>query len=155
MTVQDTNTQGIVLLQAGVTIAVSYLIYNNLMRFSFFSNALPMQKTGAALSVLDYGLVFVMIAMFTLSVYLATQVKTSKIFMPASFITLVITTWISTIFSNVWKAFITNSAFSGIVGSLAFTSQILTNLPLLIFAGGMMIIIALYTRMGGGRRAAR
>jgi hypothetical protein len=153
--IQDIPAQTVMLFRLGTTLLVTYLIYDNLMRFSFFSNALPMKKAGAALQALDYGMVFLMIGMFTTSFFLASKVRNSKLFIPLSFMFLIISVWISSIFSNIWSVMVKGSVLGSVANSLPFASRILLNLPLLMFASGSIIIVALYTRVGGGRRAAR
>lgn len=153
--VQDIPAQTVLLFRLGTTLLVTYLIYDNLMRFSFFSNALPMQKAGAALQALDYGMVFLMIGLFTTSFYFASRIRTSKLFLPISFLFLCVSVWLSTIFSNIWSVMVKGSVLGSVANALPFASRILLNLPLLMFASGSIIIVALYTRVGGGRRAAR
>jgi len=153
--IQDIPAQTVLLFQLGVTLLATYLIWDKLMNFSFFSNSIAMQKAGTALTVLDYGMVFMVIGFFTSSIYIASRIRTSKLFLPLSFLFLFVSVWISAIFADVWKVLVSSSVFSNVVNSLPFASRILLNLPLLMFASGCIIIVALYTRVGGGTRAAR
>jgi len=154
-TVQDLAPQMILLFQLGVSLLATYLIFDNLMRFSFFSNSLAMQEAGTALSVLDYGMVFSMIGLFTFSIYFASRIRTSKIFIPISITFLVFSVWLSTVFANIWSVLVKSSALGSVANSLPYASKILLNLPVLIFVSGSIIIIALYTRVGGGQRVRR
>lgn len=155
MTVQDTPAQIVILFQLGVTLLTTYFIWDKLMGFNFFSTSIAMQKAGTALSVLDYGMVFTMAGLFLSSIYFASRIRTSKLFLPLSFTVLLFSSWIAAVFSNVWKVIVGSSVLGNVANSLPYASKILLNLPLLIFASGSLIIIALYTRIGGGRRAAR
>lgn len=154
-TVQDIPVQIVLLFQFGLGVAVAYLLYNRFTQFAFFKNTLPMQKVGEALTVLDYSAVLIMVGFFVASFVFASRIRTSKLFLPISFLFLVLSSWISAIFANIWSVTIKSSAFSSVANSVPFLSKILFNLPVLIFASGTLIIIALYSRVGGGRRVAR
>lgn len=155
MTVQDSPAQIVILFQLAVTLITVYFIWDGLMGFNFFSSSIAMQKAGTALSVLDYGIVFIAAGLFMSSIYFASRIRTSKIFLPLSFTVLLFSSWIAAVFSNIWNVIVQSSTLGSVANSLPVASKILFNLPLLIFASGSLIIIALYTRIGGGRRAAR
>lgn len=158
MTVQDLPAQITLLLELGVTLLGVFTVYNGLDQFGFFSNSAAFVKAGEALTVLDFAGVTIMAGFFIGSFVLASRVSTSKLTLPISLAFVVISALIGAIFSNVWSALISGTALTTAAQSLPFMTRILLNLPLLILVSGVLINIALYSRLGQastGRRARR
>lgn len=148
-----------VLFGTGVTLLVVFKIYNSINQFQLFSSSAAFQSVGTALSVLDYTAAFGTVGFMLGSFYFASRVRTSKIFLPVSIFLMIISVWISSIFSNTFAVLLANSGFSSVSSSVPVTKQVLTNLPLFMLVAGSLINVALYSRIGvgtgGGRRARR
>lgn len=158
--IQDVPALIGILFGLGVTLLVVFKVYNALNGFAFFSSSAAFQNAGQALSVLDYAAGFSMAAFMLGSFYFASRVRTSKIFLPISIVFMVISVWVSSVFSNTFAVLINQSGFSSVSSSIPITKQVVTNLPLFMLVAGSLINIALYSRIGfsgggGGRRAAR
>lgn len=135
---------------------MSMKIYEGLNAYDFFATSPAMAATGKALSILDYGAVFLLLGLFVSSIILASRIRTNPVFFPVSLLSLVIAVFVSAQLANVYASIAQTGVFAAVANTLPFATKVLYNFPLLIGAGGFMIILALYARQGGGgRRVAR
>lgn len=135
------------------------LLYQEMMTHPFFATSAAMQNVGQALSILDYSMAFIAISFYIFSIYTASKVRTSIIFLPISIAFLIISTFLSAIYSNVFAEAFSQAGFANVLPAIPYTTMIVTNLPVLTFGSGVLIIFALYLRQqgfsGGGQRVAR
>lgn len=132
-------------------------IFNGLNQFSFFSSSSAFSSATTAFTVLDYAGVTLMGGLFLSSFILASRVNTTKLALPLSLAMVVFSAFVAAIFSNTFAALATGP-LAVAAQSLPFFTRILKNLPVLILVSGVLVNIALYSRVGqttGGRRALR
>ena len=87
---------------------------------------------------------------------IVSRIRTNPVFFLASLLSLVIAVFVSAQLANMYASIAQTSMFAAVANTLPFTTKVLYNFPLLIGAGGFVIILALYVRQGsGGRRVAR
>lgn len=144
--VQDLYVIAVTVFTFALTLMASTKIYEGLNTYKFFSASPAMAAAGKALSIMDYGAVFLMVGLFASSIILASRIRTNPVFFPVSLLSLVVAVFVSAQLANVYAAMSQTGVFEAVANTLPFATKILYNFPLLIGAGGFMIILALYAR---------
>lgn len=140
----------------GLTLLIAMKIHEGLTAYEFFASSEAMAAAGKALSIMDYGAVFLVVGLIVASVIFAARIRTSPVYFPASLLSLTLAVFVSAQLANVYATVSQTGVFEAVADTLPFTTKILYNFPLLIGVGGFMIIVGLYARQGGGgRRVAR
>ncbi|EMA06151.1 hypothetical protein SAMN05443574_14013 [Haloarcula vallismortis] len=140
----------------GVSLVVASKLLDSLMQNQFFAGKAPMQSAAQALSILDYGMIFLTVGLFVSSIILAAYIPANRIYLPISLLTLVIAVFTSAQLANAYTVIASTQAFQAVTDTLPWATRILYNFPYLIGIGGFLIILAMYTRdSGGGTRVAR
>lgn len=122
---------------------------------SYFSGAFAFNQAQAALAMMDYVGLFLTLGFFIVSVGFAALSRNNRVFLPISLIFLVVDILLAAIFADIYHVLISTSFIGGAVSTLPIINLILGNFPLMIGVMGLTVILALYTGLGGGRRAAR
>ena len=68
----------------GLTLLMAMKIYEGLNAYDFFAASPAMAAIGRALSIMDYGAVFLVVGLFVTSIILASRIRTSPVFFPVS-----------------------------------------------------------------------
>lgn len=156
MSMQDVLSSTVGLFAFAITALVVVGVASSLGGMSYFSNSFAWAQASSALALVDYIILFLTSGFFVVSVGLAALSINNRVFLPISVIFLVIDVLIAAIFSDVYLSLVNSSTFLGqAASSLTILNLIASNMPLVIGVMGLSVIIALYTRLGGGRRAAR
>lgn len=157
MSMSDLYAVAVAVFVFGVSLLVAMKMHDGLVSNStVFANSAAMDAVATSLGILDYGVVFLTVGLFVVSIVLATRIPTNPVFFPISLLSLALSVFVSAQLANVYLVIADTSAFQAIANSLPFTTRILSNFPLVIGVGGFMLILGLYAReSGGGTRAPR
>lgn len=156
MTLQDVLSSAVGLFAFSITAVIVVGIASALGEMTYFSDSFAFAQASQALAMVDYIGLFLTAGFFVVSVGLAALSRNNRVFLPISVIFLVIDILLAAIFSDVYVALVSNEGFLGsAANSLPILNLLASNMPLLIGTMGLIVIIALYTNLGGGRRAAR
>jgi len=155
--VQDLVTIATAVFTFGLTLLIAMRMMQGFNQYQFFATSEAMAAAGQALSIMDYGSVFLTVGLFVVSILLASQTPSSPVFLPISLLSLALAVFVSAQLGNVYAVISSTGAFQTVAGSLPFSTKMLYNFPYIIGVGGFMIILALYARSGdgGGIRAPR
>jgi len=155
MSLQDVTSSMVGIFQFSIVTLIVLGIAGSLGSMSYFSGSSAFQSAQTALSMMDYVGLFITLGFFIVSVGLAALSRNNRIFLPISIIFLVIDVLLAAIFSDIYMVLVNTGFLGGVVSSIPVMNLILVNFPLMIGVMGLTVILALYTSLGGGRRAAR
>jgi len=156
MSMQDVLSSTVGLFAFSITAVIVVGIASALGSIPYFSNSFAWAQASQALAMIDYIALFLTAGFFVVSVGLAALSVNNRVFLPISVIFLVIDVLLAAIFSDVYVGLVNSSSFLGqAASSLTILNLLASNMPLVIGVMGLSVIIALYTNLGGGRRAAR
>lgn len=152
---QDVVTSSVAFLQFALVGLIVAGIAAALGGESFFASSYAFQQAEKALGMIDYIALFSTTGFFIVSVGLAAVSRNNRIFLPISFLFLVVSVILSGVFSDVYVALASQGVLAQAASSLPILNMLAANMPLVFGVMGLTVIIALYTQLGGGRRVAR
>lgn len=158
MSMQDSLTIGYLVFAVCMLIfGVGVLRYvltqsSTLMEMQAFKEAME------ALKLFDYMGVTVLVGSFVSSMYMSAKVAAKPIYLPVSFIFLIVATFVAYVFTVIpGEMAASSSVVSQVFSTFGLTSLVLSNLHIFVFVSGLTGMIALYALQGssggGGRRA--
>jgi len=104
----------------------------------------------ASLDVLNYGMVFLLVGMVISLMLSAFFIQTHPIFFIISLVMLIIVVVVAAPISNAFMNIATSDGLATEATSYDISTQIVGNFPLIAVVAGLLIIIALYAKPGGG-----
>ena len=109
-------------------------------------------KTGAegAISAVNYGMVFLMVGLILSRVCSAFFINAHPVFFIASLLMLIIVLVVAGPLSNAFMGMAGSDSLSSEADTLAVSTHIVGNLPVIAVVAGFLIIIALYAKPRGG-----
>lgn len=157
MSMQDSLTIGY------LVFAVCMLIFGlGILRYVLTQSTTLMEMQAfkeamAALKLFDYMGVTVLVGSFVSSLYMSARVSAKPIYLPVSFIFLIIATFVAYVFTLIpGEMAESSSVVSQVFNTFGLTSVVLSNLHIFVLVAGLVGMIALYALQGssgGGRRA--
>jgi len=144
---RDTLTAVPKLIQFFIVTAVIVAIASALSGMKYFQGSFAFGQAQKALMFMDYAGMFLTVGFFIVSVGLAALTRNNRVFLPISFVFLVISVLISAIMGDTWVALVSTGPLQSAASSL--------HMPLVIGVMGLTVMIATYTSLGGGVRAPR
>jgi len=156
MSMQDVTSSAIGFFQFSIVTLVVVGIAAAIGSTSYFSGTYAFGQAESALMMMDYVALFITTGFFIVSVGLAALSRNNRVFLPISIIALIVNVVLAAVFSDVYVALVEGSSFlGGAAESLTILNLLAGNMPLVFGVMGLSVIIALYTSLGGGRRAPR
>ena len=114
-------------------------------------NTTATQSVTNAFGVFNYGtLIILAIGIFGGAIILATQIHTSKIYLPLSLLLMIISVMLASIISNFYADLTTNTELNQVTGDFGLVQQIMFQLPLIFLGGWALLIIATYYKNASG-----
>lgn len=106
-----------------------------------------LKSAQTALSIYNYGVMFVAIGMFTVSILFAYRIRTSPIFAIPSLLFVAMSVWLSSEVANIYVLFSqANQQVSSVAASFDGINLLFSNLPLVTGVMGFVTLVALYVR---------
>jgi len=155
LTMQDTLTAIPKLIQFFIVTAVVVSIASALSGMTYFQGAFAFDQAQKALMFMDYAGMFLTVGFFIVGVGLAALVPSNRAYLPISFIFLVVSILISAVMADTWVALVSTGPLQSAASSLPLINLVASNMPVVIGVMGLVVMIATYTSLGGGSRAAR
>jgi len=155
MTMRDVISSSVGMFRFFIIAAIVVAIGSSLGSMPYFQGSFAFAQAEQALAMIDYVGLFLTVGFFITSVGLAALSVNNRVFMPISVIFLVISVFLAAIFADVYLVLVSTGPLAAASQSLPIINLLASNMPLVIGVMGLSVILALYTRMGGGRRAAR
>lgn len=159
MSMQDSLTIGYMVFSVSMLVFALGLLQYVLTQSSTLMEMEAFQEAMQAMKLFDYMGATVLVGSFVSSLYMSARVSARPIYLPISFVFLIIATFVAYIFTLIPGEM---AASSGVVGEVfstfALTSVVLSNLHIFVLVSGLIGMIALYalqggSSAGGGRRA--
>jgi len=144
-TVLDTVLLPILIFGMFVGVVFGLTIMNGINETGMLSISIPNFST-----IMDYGIVFIFFGSLIAAIISAFMIRTHPIFFVISVIMLIIISVTFPVLSNVFMGFATNSQITTYSNQLPLTLNVFANLPIFLVITGILIIIALYSKPGGG-----
>jgi len=155
MTMRDVISSSVGMFRFFIVAAVVLAIASSLGAMPYFQGSFAFAQAEKTLAMVDYIGLFLTVGFFVVSVGLAALSVNNRVFMPISLIFLVVSVLLSAIFADVYLVLVSSGPLAQAAQALPIINLLASNMPLVIGVMGLSVILALYTRMGGGRRAAR
>jgi hypothetical protein len=152
---QDVTTSAVALIVFSIVTVTVLGVASAIGSVPYFANSTAFAQAEAALAMMDYVGILLTTGLFVTSIGLAALSRNNRVFLPVSLLVLVIDVVLAAVFSDVFVSLTEKSFLASGASTLGVTSLIASNLPLVIGVLGVVVIIALYTNLGGGRRATR
>lgn len=103
-----------------------------------------------AMDVFNPGLIFILVGLIIAMVVGAFTIQTHPVFAVASFLILIFVIILAAVFGNVFSEYVENPQMSEAAASFSTMTLVFQNLPLIILAAGVLIMVVLYGKSGGG-----
>ena len=108
----------------------------------------PIVESGYALDAIANGFLFLVVGLFAAAFIAAFIVGEHPVFAFITIILLYVMTIITAAFSNFFQSFASKTVFAYQVGQFNIVVTIMTNLPVIFFVLGSVLIIVLYAKGG-------
>jgi len=152
---RDVLSSSVAVFRVFLVILVVIGIATSLSQVPYFSNSFAFAQAEQALAFMDYVGLFMTVGFWIISVGLAALSVNNRVFMPISILFLVINVLLTAIFSDVYIILAETGFLGQASQNLPIINLIASNMPLVFGIMGLTVITALYTQIGGGRRAQR
>lgn len=157
MSMQDSLTLGFKVFSVGIMVVAIGIVQYVLMQSSRLMEMEAFAEGIQALSLFDYAAPAVLVGTFSASMYLSARVQAKPVFLPFSFLFLIVATLVGYIFSVIPAEMAQQTVVGEVIASLGLTNLLLGNLHMVILVTGLVGMITLYGLQtgdrGGGRRA--
>ena len=133
---------------------VGLKIYNQFTENDVWSDTDAGQsaKAGAegAINAINYGMVFLMVGLIISMIFSAFFINAHPVFFVASLLMLIIVLVVAGPLSNAFMGMAGSDSLSSEADTLAVSTHIVGNLPVIAVVAGFLIMIALYAKPRGG-----
>jgi len=158
MSMQDSLTIGYLVFSVAMLVFGLGLLQYVLTQSSTLMEMEAFKEAMEALKLFDYMGATVLVGSFVSSMYMSARVSAKPIYLPVSFIFLIIATFVAYVFTLIPSEMAESSGVvAQVFSTFGLTSVVLSNLHIFVLVSGLTGMIALYalqgSSAGGGNRA--